>query len=113
MKIKDFPDQSKRVSGVDLDNFFDVYVDKRGNYAFNLNSRLDLDLTGAGLKTYVATHDLHPTIVSYNIYGTTRLAWLICQVNGIEDQTRQIPSGTPVFYVPTELIGGLVDFMRK
>lgn len=113
MKIKDFQEQGKEVSGVDLDNFFEVYLDKRGNYAYNLNSKLGLDVSGSTLGTYVLTHDLHPTIVSYNIYGTPRLAWLISEINGIRDQTVQIPSGTKIRYVPEEFIAGLVRFMRQ
>ena len=46
LRIKDF--QSSGINDsylklTDLDNFFNVYKDKRGNYVFNLNNSLYFD----------------------------------------------------------------------
>ena len=113
MKLRDMKsiDSSDKGSILDFDNFFEIYVDKRGNFAYNLNSNLYFDCSGANLEVYVPTHDLHPTIVSYNIYGTPRLAWLICKVNGVTDPSAVFESGSPVLYVPKDYIGDLARFM--
>ena len=111
MKIKDLNSEDAKTSPLDFENFFEVYEDRRGNYSYNINSNLYLDVSGANLQVYIPTHDLHPTIVSYNIYGTPRLAWLICKLNGISDPSIAIETGTPLFYVPKEQLGGLVQYM--
>ena len=113
MRIRDVKDEKDKISKLDFENFFDVYEDKRGNYSYNLNSNLYFDFSEAVLQRYVPTHDLQPTILSYNIYGTPRLAWLLCKINNIQDPSYVIPTGVPVLYLPKEQIGSLVTFLEQ
>lgn len=112
MKISDISEAVGGVASIDMDNFFDVFTDRRGNYQYNLNQTLYFDASGASLPMYLTKCDLHPTIISYNIYGTPRLFWLICKLNGITDPSIKVDSGTPILYIPKESLGGIVEFMR-
>ena len=113
MRIKDIKEERDKVSKLDFENMFDIYEDKRGNLSYNLNSNMYFDFQDAMLQTYIPTHDLHPTIVSYNIYGTPRLAWLICKLNSVKDPSMLFQTGVPVLYLPKDQIGGLVTFLEQ
>jgi len=90
MKISDIDSESNVVSMLDFENFFDITTDRNGYKRYNLNSTLYLNYSYGDLLEYVPSHDLHWTTVSYNIYGTTRLAWLLCKINKISDPIRPV-----------------------
>lgn len=60
----------------DYESILDVYVDKRQNWVYNLNARMEVEADGV-VEDYLVTCDQHWPTVSYNIYTTTRLAWLL------------------------------------
>ena len=67
----------------DLENMFDVLVDKKGNRVFNLNKTLYVAVDTDKLPEFICDHEMHWPLISYKIYGTTRLAWLLWKLNGI------------------------------
>lgn len=68
----------------DLDNFFEVYQDKKDNYVYNLNSSIYFNFQDANnLPVFTCTHDMHWPLISYHLYDTTRLAWLLLKVNDV------------------------------
>ena len=97
---------------LDFENFFDISKDDDGYYRYNLNSTLYLGYSYSDLKEYVPSHDLHWPIISYNIYGTTRLAWLLCKLNGVKDPIYPVDAGTPVMYVPKELVNKVIQYIN-
>lgn len=78
LKISDI-DQSVRF--VDFENLLDIYVDSRDNYMFNLNSTVYLE--GLKCKMYKPSHDMFWTTLSYELYKTTRLWWVLMKINDV------------------------------
>lgn len=68
----------------DFDHFFNIYKDKNGNYVYNLNSTLYIDVPESRYQTYVLTHDLHWPIISYKLYNTTHLVWFLLKINNVK-----------------------------
>ena len=96
----------------DYENFLNIYVDKRGNYVFNLNTGLYIDVDQNTLPTIVLDHDAWWTTISYKIYETTRLAWLLMKVNkvGLVDLFNMKETGDLIYYVDP---GSISDIIQK
>ena len=84
MTIRDF-DRSARpwLKSSDLENLFPVFSAKLNRYMYNLNMSLYVDVDPEKLSTFTLQHDMHWPLISYHIYGTTRLAWLLQKVNNV------------------------------
>lgn len=69
---------------------FTQFKDKNGNYVFNINDTVTIDLTDTSTnlyRTYIITSkDTYQTI-SYKMYGTTRLWWVLAKLNNVTDAT--------------------------
>ena len=68
----------------DLENMLTVHADKRGNYVFNLNQGIYVSISRDHLSYFTLTHPMHWPVISYIIYDTTRLAWLLMLVNNVK-----------------------------
>lgn len=114
MKISDIEDDDniKRYLKItDFDNFFDVYEDADGNRIFNLNSSVQLSIDDALVSEYVCDCRMQWTLLSYKIYSTTRLAWLLMKLNGVKcrDAFVTLEPGTKVKYLPREYMQNVVE----
>jgi hypothetical protein len=109
MKLEDIDSDNVKVT--DLETMFSVYLDKRGNYALNLNEGLYLSFQKSKLPHMKLDHDLFWTTISYKIYGTTRLAWLLMKINDVKaDQIFDIQrTGTDIYYIPKENMNRLLQ----
>ena len=94
----------------DFENFLNVYIDKRGNYVFNLNCGLYFDVDRETLPTLVLDHDAHWPTISYKIYKTTRLAWLLMRVNrvGLVDLFKMKQTGDIIYYINPGSISDII-----
>lgn len=94
----------------DFDNFFNVYLDKYGNKVYNLNSTLYFLDNLESLPLFTLKHDLQWTLISYQIYGTTRLAWLLMKLNEVKcrDVFKKIKAGESVRYLPEEDVQSII-----
>lgn len=81
MKLSDIDDSVKIT---DLDGFFDIYEDSNKNYYYNLNSTLYINVPESRLLKYKLSSNLFWTTISYQLYGTTRLWWLLMKLNKVE-----------------------------
>ena len=111
-KILDaFKDGEAEVKFDDLENFFHIYQDKYDYFYYNLNSTLYLSIPPERLKTYVCQHDIHWPTISYNIYGTVRLAWLLMKVNSIIPSLsfKIVPAGSEVKYLDRSALATVID----
>lgn len=97
----------------DLENAFDVYVDNNFNNMFNLNKSIYINAEKGSLPVFQCKHSMHWTLISYKIYGTTRLAWLLWKVNNVklEDTMKPQPPGSIIWYLPKNLVNGIVSEM--
>ena len=104
MKIKDI-DGNIKIS--DLENFFDVYEntqDRRKPYLYNLNSTVYF--SGTPKSVHKLSHDMFWTTISHEIYGTTRLWWILMKVNGVgmDRAFDTVPAGSSVRYVDKDVL---------
>lgn len=116
MKITDFPANDRNwLKMTDLENIFNVYLDKRKNYVYNLNSSLYLDAKNADLETFDITHDMHWTLASYKLYGTTHLAWLLMKINNVQaaDVFRQLKASEKIKYIPKPQLETLISYLNE
>lgn len=98
----------------DLENMLTVHADKRGNYVFNLNQGIYVSISRDNLSYYTLTHPMHWPVISYVIYDTTRLAWLLMLVNDvkIDNAFDIIQPGTSVLYPTTEAVSQIVSVIN-
>lgn len=86
-------------SKYDMAGIFIKFIDKNGVSVYNINDTFNIALTDTGSNLYtnyvVLEGDSYQTI-SYRVYGTTRLWWLIAKMNNVTDAT-ELP-------VPGEII---------
>ena len=113
MKLKDLEisEFDEIVKITDLDNFFNVYADDKGNYKYNLNSTVYIDVPDTVCSKTVLQHDMHWTTASYAIYGTTHLAWLLMKVNKVKatDVFKSLKSGQTIKYINKEKVQSIID----
>ena len=114
MKI-DEADKDANTKVTDLEHMFSVFIDRRGNYSFNLNETVYLsDVRKSELPHLTIDHDYYWTTISYRIYGTTRLAWLLMKVNGVraENIFDIVPRGTAIYYLERGVVNELIQNLR-
>lgn len=102
-------------SKADLENILSLYTDKNNNLVFNLNETIYLNFPSSCYETIIVDHPIHWSTLSYKLYGTTRLAWLLLKLNfvPIDLMLKQIEPKTTVVYLSKsnvkDIIQGLTD----
>ena len=69
------------------ENIFNVYQNKADQYYYNILAKVNFpsNIEEAYYETFVVQSDFQSwTNISYKIYGTTLLWWLVCSVNNIQ-----------------------------
>lgn len=94
----------------DLENMFNVYQDKNGFYFFNLNDTLYINTDVSAVEYKTLDHPMHWPTISYVIYGTTRLAWLLLKVNdiGADEVFKRREAGEKIKFVKKNLVQSIV-----
>lgn len=110
-----FDNRDEIVKFTDLENFFNVYQDKNAYYFFNLNSTIYLDIPPERLKTFTCQHDMHWSIISYKLYDTVRLAWLLMKVNNITPDMvfSIVPAGAEIKYLDRSDVTTVIDALTN
>ena len=113
MKISDV---DKSVKYSDFENFLDIYEDDSlpgSPYRFNLNSTVYF--VGVPKSTERITHDMFWTTLSYQIYGTTRLWWVLMKVNGVgmNKAFEPVRAGSAVKYIQKETLRGIITNLGR
>ena len=106
--------ENETLKPTDLENFFDVYIDARGNYSFNLNSTMYFSNSGAGMPEYICDTPMFWPLASYKIYGTTRFAWLLMKLNNVKatEMFRKLQPGEKIVYLPGETVQTIVEHIH-
>ena len=112
MKIYDI---DVNVDDNDFETFFQIYTDRKGNYSYNLNSTIYLSFSDETVKNYMTKMDMFWTTISYNIYGTTRLAWLLMKLNGVgpKNMFDIVKAATAVKYIDGEELTLVMNGVRS
>ena len=88
------------------DNYTFYNILKTVNFPKKISSSIVMDYTVTGSPTFAN--------LSYKIYGTTTLWWLICLVNDIQNPVKLITPGTTIKVVkPTSLDSVLGQIQSK
>lgn len=132
MKVADMNDSNidRYLKITDLDNFFEVAQDKYGRYFFNINEALyfsvdkpdlndpnttQLQIDKTGLAVYTCTCNEYWTLISYKLYGTTRLSWLLMKLNDVDASNvfdvKQ--PGDRIWYLPRENVESIVADLNE
>ena len=108
-------DSDESVKFTDFDNFFHIYQNPDSYFQYNINSTVYIDVPSSRLKTYVCQHDMHWPPISFNIYGTVRLAWVLMKVNNITPDIafNIVPASSEVKYLDRSDITTVIDEFEK
>lgn len=95
------------------ENIFRVYS-KGEKYIYNLLRRVDIDLSTADPATFLELPlktEAPWTNISYQLYGTIDLWWLIyiCNKDIIRDPLQLIPGGTKLRVIKTEKLQTILN----
>ena len=99
----------------DLENIFHIYQDQYGNYKYNLNTGVYLKLNPSYIKEYTVKSNLQWSLISYDIYNTTRLAWLLMKINDIKagDIFKNRQPGEKIKYIVTDIVKQIIDSLNE
>ena len=84
------------------ENIFNVYQNDNNDYFYNILAKVNFpdDIEQAYYSTYtVPVNNMPWTLVSYNLYGTTLLWWVICSLNKIQNPVQFPIAGTQLKYL--------------
>ena len=113
MKIRDL-NQVSWLKSTDLENIFSIFVDRLSRQMYNLNKGLYINVRSDSLETFTLTHDMHWPLISYKIYGTTRLAWLLQKVNNVsaKDIFKIKYAGEQIKYLSESYIIEIIEILN-
>jgi hypothetical protein len=84
------------------ENVFNVYQNDNTDYFYNILAKTNFpdNIESSYYKTYtIPANNMPYTLISYNLYGTILLWWLICSVNKIQNPVFTLPAGTQIKYL--------------
>ena len=117
MKLADLDDSeiNAYLKITDLENMLDIAVDFKDNYVFNFNKSLYINVMKTHLPQFECDHEMHWTLISYRIYGTTRLAWLLWKLNnvGLADVFKPKQPHDKVYYLPKSYLDTLITSINE
>lgn len=93
---------STLLDGHDLEQMLNAYFDERGIWNLNVNSSFyAIGIPDKVFSAYVLPANMHWPTVSYKIYGTTRLAWLLMKLNNVSGPAifKELKAGTAIRYL--------------
>ena len=116
----DISDDAK-LKMTDLANIFHVFEDQKtlgeGFLSFDINRTLALEgvenMSRGVFREYkVVTEDTW-ALISYKFYGTTRLWWLVCKVNGISNPLVDPEEGSLIKVISKEHAQTILEIMKR
>lgn len=101
-KIPELP----QLNDLRFENIFKMYKNDLGQYYYNLLQNISIpdSLDETYFKYYIIRKKMPWTMVSFNIYKTIELWWLICIVNKIKNPIKQPLIGTAVRFLLPEYV---------
>jgi len=120
MKQNDFENLDNYLDQYDLANILNVYNDsKLGSFSitYNMNRTLNIldinNIDNSYFNTYTVNDNDTLIAISYKIYKTTRLWWLIAKMNGFYDPTQTLNTGINLKILKAEYISSILDNIRN
>jgi hypothetical protein len=105
--IQDLP----QLTSERYENIFNVYQTTDGYYYYNILSKVSiLDTIDPSIIMYFKIPKLMPwTNISFLIYGTQYLWWLLCALNKIQNPVRVLQPGTVIAAINPTYVKNVLD----
>lgn len=115
MKLTDIISREENLKVTDLENMFKVHVDKKDNYVLNLNETLYVNMPKDRLQIYIPDHPQFWALISYELYKTTRLDWLLMKINGVSpiNVFRPVMASQPIYYLTIGDVQNILDVVNE
>ena len=94
------------------ENLFNVNIDNTDHYFYNILAKINFpkDIDETYYDTFTVPNDNLPyTFISYKIYGTTLLWWLICSINNINNPVYFPAAGTQLKILKPSYVRGVLQ----
>lgn len=106
-EISDLP----KLRRENYENIFNVYKDGDDRYYYNLlqNVIIPQDLPAGYYETYNVQYDDTWPLVSYRVYNTPNLWWVILSANNIIDPTKLPTPGTSIKYLQMRVVKDILN----
>jgi len=98
------------------ENLFNVYQNNNDQYFYNILSKVNFptNLDSTYFDTYVIPNRNMPyTLISYKLYGTILLWWLICSANNITNPVFYLEPGTKIKVLKPDLVSAVVRLINN
>ena len=108
--IPSYPD----IETVSYENFFKMHIVNNEFAFFNLLKKINIltntnDVDPTFFINYNVDVDIPWVVMSYKVYGTLNLWWLLCLVNNIQDATKNPTLGSQIKAIKPEFVGTIVN----
>lgn len=97
------------------ENIFKMYTTDDNHKYYNILQHVHLpkDLTTDCYEVTTIPPHTPLTVLSYRIYGTMDLWWLICIANGIDDPTQFIPTGVDIRIIKPGYVNSIIQGIQE
>lgn len=119
MKIIQEDGYRNYISKYDLANIFNIYDDKDlgPDYKrYNLNSTIVItginSIPASELSTYKVKDGDTLNSISFKLYGTIELWWLLAKINNISNATITLQSGWTLYTLSKSTVNQILNAMR-
>lgn len=105
-------DELPRIESFRYENLFNIYQNDEDQYFYNILAKVNFpeNLDESYYDTYtIPNSDMPFTLISYKLYGTILLWWLICSVNKIQNPTYFLKAGTQIKVLKPALVSAVIQ----
>ena len=98
------------------ENIFNVYQNGSNQYFYNLLRKINFpdNMDETYYTTYIVSSDYLPyTYISYKVYGTIYLWWLICAFNHITNPVQFPPANTTLKILKPEYARSVIQSLLQ
>tara|TARA_E500000318_G_C3472461_1_gene177069 strand:- start:215 stop:577 length:363 start_codon:yes stop_codon:yes gene_type:complete len=98
------------------ENIFKVYQTGEKNYFYyNIVKKIEIpdDIEQRFFNYITLQKNMPLTAISYDIYGTMELWWLLLIVNNIQNPVKNLPSGEKIKYILPEIVPSFVENIKS
>jgi hypothetical protein len=109
--------QLANIAPTRYENIFDVYQtnDDSKYYYYNLSKRVNLEIGSIDpefLDYYICNGEQPLTTISYRVYNTIDLWWLIVSLNQL-NPVQNVPAGTALAFIKPEYIDNVLQIVNS
>lgn len=120
MKITDLDEYRNYITRFDLANMFNIYDDKNlgPDYkTYNINRGISItgieNIPATQVSTYTVKDGDTLNLISFNLYGTIELWWILAKINNIKDATITLEPGWVLYTLDKNTINKILNVMKS